>query len=217
MLWCVLFHLCYALLYQDMSSYIMLCYVMLCYMLCYVMPCYVMLCNSSLSPLLSVLNAAARLIARLPRSLRPTSLPSSMTNHRHWLPLIARIQLKVLTLIYLSHIGQAPRYLRDLIRLPSSATSLRPLRSLDRHDLFVPRANVSMAKTGALAIIGPGLGNQLRPSTRSTLLAGEPSASFRSLKIALFSLDLSHSVACRGGATAPGIQPGGASKDPRSE
>src|SRR6218665_2948584 len=27
-------------------------------------------------------------------------------------------------------------YLRDLIRLPSSAISLRPLRSLDRHDLF---------------------------------------------------------------------------------
>src|SRR6218665_3533715 len=48
-----------------------------------------------------------------------------------------RIQLKVLTLIYRSHIGQAPRYLRDLIRLPSSAISLCPLRSLDRHDLFV--------------------------------------------------------------------------------
>src|SRR6218665_407481 len=207
-----MYHLCYALLYQDMSSYIMLCYVMLYVMLCHVISCSVI---ASLSPLLSVLNAAARLIARLPRSLRPTSLPSSMTNHRHWLPLIARIQLKVLTLIYLSHIGQAPRYLRDLIRLPSSATSLRPLRSLDRHDLFVPRANVSMAQTRAFAITGPALWNQLRPSTRSTLLAaGEPSASFRSLKIALFSLDLSHSVACRGGATAPGIQPGGAFKDP---
>ena len=32
-------------------------------------------------------------------------------------------------------IGQAPRYLRDLIRLPSSAISLRSLRSLDCHDL----------------------------------------------------------------------------------
>src|SRR6218665_1942082 len=47
------------------------------------------------------------------------------------------------------------RYLRDLIRLPSSATFLRPLRSLDRHDLFVPRARTSMAQTRAFAIIGP--------------------------------------------------------------
>src|SRR6218665_2675892 len=34
-------------------------------------------------------------------------------------------ELKVLALIYRSHIDQAPKYLRDLIRLPSSAISLR--------------------------------------------------------------------------------------------
>src|SRR6218665_1687003 len=87
-------------------------------------------------------------------------------------------------LIYRSHIGQAPRHLRELIRLPSSAISLRPLCSLDRHDLFVPGAMTSMAQTRAFAIIGPSLWNQLLPSTRSTLLTGEPSASFRSLKTA---------------------------------
>src|SRR6218665_2571030 len=59
-----------------------------------------------------------------------------------------------------------------------------------RHDLFVPRARTSMAQTRAFAIIGPSLWNQLLPSTRSTLLTGEPSASFRSLKTALFSLGL---------------------------
>jgi len=80
--------------------------------------------------------------------------------------------------------GQAPRYLRDLIRLPSSAISLRPLRSLDRHDLFVPRARTPMAQTRAFAIIGHSLWNQLLPSTRSTVLTGEPSAS-------LFSQDCS--------------------------
>src|SRR6218665_209952 len=69
--------------------------------------------------------------------------------------------------------------------------SLRPLRSLD-HDLFVPRARTSMAQTRAFAIIGPSLWNQLLPSPRSPLLTGEPSASFRSLKTALFSLGLSH-------------------------
>ena len=80
-----------------------------------------------------------------------------MFAHFHWLPLIARIQHKVLTLIYRPHIGQAPRYLglRYLIRLPSSAISLRPLRSLDRHDLFVLQARTYMDQTRASAIIDP--------------------------------------------------------------
>jgi len=42
------------------------------------------------------------------------------------------------------------------------------------------------------AIIDPVLWNQLPPSTQSILLTDEPSASFRSLKTALFSLGLSH-------------------------
>ena len=132
---------------------------------------------------------SARLIARF---IRTPHISAFMFDHFHWLPLIARIQLKVLTLIYRSHIGQASKYVRDLIRLPSSAISLRPLRSLDHHDLFVPRVRTSMAQTRAFAVIGPLLWNQLLPSTRSTLLTGERSASFRSLKTALFSLGLLH-------------------------
>src|SRR6218665_1775563 len=128
-----------------------------------------------------------RLIARLPRT---SHISAFMFNHLHWLPLIARIQLRVLTLIYRWHFG--PRYLRDLILLPTSAISLHWLCSLDHHDLFVPRARTSMAQTRAFAIIGPSLCNQLLPSTRSTLLTGVPSASFRSLKTAFFSLGLSH-------------------------
>jgi len=139
-----------------------------------------------LSPLQSVLNAAARLIVRFPRTSHISAL---MFDHLHWLPFIAQIQLKVLTLIYSC---QAPRYLRDLIRLLSSAISLRPLRSLDHHDLFVPRARTSMAHTRALSITGHALWNQLPPSTRCALLTDEPSASFRSLKTALFSRGLSH-------------------------
>src|SRR6218665_991615 len=126
------------------------------------------------TPLQSVLNAAAKLIARLPHA---SHISAFMIDHLHWLPLIARIQLKVLTLIYHSHIGQATRYLRDFICLPSSAISLRPIRSLDRHDLYIPRARTSMTQTRAFATTGPSLWNQRPPSTRSTLLTGEPSAS----------------------------------------
>ena len=62
-----------------------------------------------LPPIQSVLNAAARLIARLPRT---SHISAFMFDHLHWLPLIARIQPKVLTLIYRSHISQVPRYVQ---------------------------------------------------------------------------------------------------------
>src|SRR5678815_4361152 len=46
-----------------------------------------------LSPLQSVFNASARLIARLPRF---SHISTYMTEHLHWLPLIARIRFKIL-------------------------------------------------------------------------------------------------------------------------
>ena len=89
-----------------------------------------------LSPIQSVLNAAARLIARLPKF---SHISSFMINQLHWLPLTARIGFKVLILVLKSKLGIAPKYLRDHIRSPLSSVSHRPLRSLVRHTLFVPR------------------------------------------------------------------------------
>ena len=60
-----------------------------------------------LSPLQSVLNAAARLIARLPRS---SHISAFMFDHLHWLPLTARVQRKALSLNYRSYTGRAPKY-----------------------------------------------------------------------------------------------------------
>src|SRR6218665_1561019 len=97
-----------------------------------------------LSRIQSVLNAAAKLIDRLPRT---SHISAFMFDHLHLLPLLPRIQLKVLTLICRSHIGQASRYLCDLICLPSSPISLHPLRSLDHHDLFVSQARTSGSDT----------------------------------------------------------------------
>src|SRR6218665_2878705 len=76
-----------------------------------------------LTPLQSVLNAVARLIARLPLSSSHVPHFAFMFDHLHWLPLIARIQLEVLTLTY--RLRQAPKCLRYFIRLPSSVPSLR--------------------------------------------------------------------------------------------
>src|SRR6218665_2369008 len=55
--------------------------------------------------------------------------------------------------------GVAPKYLRDAIRLPISASSLHPLRSLDRRELFVPRTRTTMAMFRSFSVIGPSLWN----------------------------------------------------------
>ena len=68
-----------------------------------------------------------------------------MVNELHWPPLSARIQFKVLVLVLKSKLGLAPKYLRDLIHVPLSAASHRPLRSLDIHVLLVPRVRTAMA------------------------------------------------------------------------
>ena len=61
-----------------------------------------------LSPLQSVMNAAARLIARLPRF---SHISTFMTEQLHWLPLSVRIQFKVLILMLKSQLGLTPKYL----------------------------------------------------------------------------------------------------------
>ena len=122
-----------------------------------------------LSPIQSVLNAAARLIAHLPKF---SHISSFMINQLHWLPLTARIQFKVLVLVLKSKLGIAPKYLRDHIRSPLSSVSHRPLRSLVRHTLFVPRVRTTLAQTRSVATIGPTLWNALPSSLRVIILSG---------------------------------------------
>src|ERR1043165_7478661 len=135
-----------------------------------------------LSPLQSVLNTAARLIARLPRY---SHISTFMVEELHCLPLSVRIQFKVLILVLKSYLGLAPKYLCDVILRPLSATSLRPLRSSDRLDLFVPRVRTVMAQSRSFACIGPSLWNGLPPPVRSAILSGSLSSSFSKLKSCL--------------------------------
>jgi len=64
-----------------------------------------------------------------------------------YLPLSARIQLKILVLVVNSKLDVAPKYLRDHFRSPLSATSHRPLCSFDWQVLFVPRVRTNMAQS----------------------------------------------------------------------
>jgi hypothetical protein len=140
-----------------------------------------------LSPLQSVLNSAARLIARLPRF---SHISVFMSEHLHWLPIFERIQFKVLALVLKSQLGLAPKYMRDLIRCPHSATSLRPLRSSERLDLFVPLVRTTMAQTRSFVSIGPTLWNSLPPRLRSTFFTVSVATSFSYLKTYFFSRGL---------------------------
>jgi len=83
-------------------------------------------CNSLLiglpktrqSPLQTVLNAAARLITRLPRY---SHISFYIKEHLHWLPISTRIEYQVLLIVLKAQMGLAPKYLCDAIRLPTSA------------------------------------------------------------------------------------------------
>ena len=111
-----------------------------------------------LTPLQSVLNAAARLIARLPKFAH---ISTYMSEVLHWLPITLRIRYKILFLVSKSQLGLAPKYLSDFMRKPLSATSLRSLRSTDRLDLFVPRTRTALAQRRSFAVVGPSAWNDL--------------------------------------------------------
>src|SRR6218665_503335 len=65
--------------------------------------------------------------------------------------LTARIQFDILILIYKAFLDQAPCYLCNPIKQPISATSGRPLCSLDDQDLLIPRSKICTALQRAFA------------------------------------------------------------------
>src|SRR6218665_3032549 len=73
--------------------------------------------------------------------------------HLHWLPISTRIEYKVLLIVLKAQMGVAPKYLRDVIRLPTSASSLPPLCSLERRELFIPRTRTTMAMFRSFSLL----------------------------------------------------------------
>src|SRR6218665_419712 len=72
----------------------------------------------------------------------------------HCLPISTRIEYKVFLIFLKAQMKVASKYIRNVIRLPTSASSLRPLRSLERRELFVPR---TMAKSRSFSVAGPSI------------------------------------------------------------
>ena len=77
-------------------------------------------------------NSAATLVTRC----KGTSHISPILKELHWLPLHARIQFKIMLLVYHSIHGTAPAYIQDLIH---PYTPSRHLRSPDTNLLNIPR------------------------------------------------------------------------------
>src|SRR6218665_1292210 len=63
------------------------------------------------------------------------------------------LNTKVLLIVLKAQMKVAPKYLCDAIRLPTSASSLRPLRSLDRRELFVPQTRTTMATSNLFLLL----------------------------------------------------------------
>src|SRR6218665_1969092 len=139
--------------------------------------------KSRLSAIQSVLNAAVRLIARLPKF---THISTYMTEVLHWLPIATRIRFKALLVSTNLNLTLPPSYFVDFTRKPMSSTSARPLRSADRLDLLVPRIRTALAQCRAFAVTLPftwnGLLYLLRNYELNLSLVGISATSCRSLK-----------------------------------
>jgi len=124
--------------------------------------------RTRLPSVLSVLNDAARMIARLPHY---SHIPADyMINELHWLPILARVRYKVLLPVAKSQQGVAPKYLYELMSKPLSARSSRPLRSADRCDLLVRWSRTSLSQNRTSALVGPALWNDTSLALRSVML-----------------------------------------------
>jgi len=76
-----------------------------------------------------------------------------------------RLHFQIIFLVYKAFMGLAPSYLFKLIMRALSAISDRPLRSLVRNDLLVPRSRTSTSQQFDFASAGPLLWNCLPEKT----------------------------------------------------
>jgi len=121
--------------------------------------------------------------------------------YRSWRPNISSycpikfslLSYKVLLIVLKAQMGVAPKYLRDAIRLLTSASTLRFLRCLDRRELFVPRTRTTSLWLNLhvdpfrLLALPYGFWNRLPPSARASFISSNLSTSLSLLKTYLFS------------------------------
>ena len=128
---------------------------------------------SSLAPLRSALNSAARVVAGAPSRIPTTPLLREL----HWLPIPARITYKLCLLMYKITNGECPAYLSEMVTSCAAAHTHRALRSASSGGFVVPRTRLKFGER-AFAVAGPIAWNDLPMTVRK-------SATRRSFRVAL--------------------------------
>ena len=113
--------------------------------------------QSTLDPLQRLQNDAARVTfsAGKPEHVSP------YLEQLHWLPVRARVQFKLCTLMHAIHNKQCPAYLADVVQLVGMASTRTGLCSADSSNYSLPRLNTS--RRARLYICRSG---RLEPTTR---------------------------------------------------
>ena len=110
--------------------------------------------ESQIQKLQRVQNVAARLIS----GRRKYDHITPVLKELHWLPVVKRIQFKVVTTVFKAMHDTAPAYLQELI-VPYAPS--RGLRSREHNLLCVPFTRSTVAGSRAFSIAGPKLWNAL--------------------------------------------------------
>ena len=101
-----------------------------------------------------ILNAAARLVRRIPR-FHPIS--SLIRNKLHWLPAAQRAKFKTLLLVANSIGHRAPSYLQELCVLVSTVHGRCRLRSAEQFCLVVQRCRPLAMQRRGFPVAGPSV------------------------------------------------------------
>jgi len=83
----------------------------------------------------------------------------------YWLPVRARVQFKLCTLMHAIHNKRCPAYLADVVQLVGMASTRTGLRSADSSNYSLPRLNTRVGER-AFSYAGPAAWNQLPESIR---------------------------------------------------
>ena len=114
--------------------------------------------------LLNKLQVAQNSAVRLIEKLRKHDHITVRRKELHWLPIEARIKYKLLMLTWKAINGQAPDYLRDLIR---PKATVRALRSNDTNLLSINNINANSWGRRSFEITSPNLWNNLPKKVRT--------------------------------------------------
>ena len=116
--------------------------------------------KKELTRLQYVQNSAARLLTSTNRKSHITPVLKSL----HWLPIVYRVQFKILVLTFWALHGQAPFYITELIKPYSPA---RSLRSSEQNLLMVPQTCFKTRGDRSFKATAPRLWNELPLDLRS--------------------------------------------------